>query len=152
MGDKNVTYLCSKIISTLLNIIVVLQNRGFYFQEGKWAMMSETISVLLWFLSKSTFSLIEWIYVSAPKSLHRSRSGDIFEEQKMRSELALGRLAILKKWGRLRATFEGSFFMFSGAKKLLIFLKKRCSVRTKKLHKMKLKMIIFDTWKKKYLN
>ena len=59
--------------------------------------------------------------------------GDIFMEQKMRFGLVLGWLAILKRknW----ATFEGSFFMFSGA----IFFFKHCSVRTKKLHKMKLK-------------
>ena len=38
--------------------------------------------------------------------------------------------------------------MFWGAKKNS--LKKYCSVRTKKLHKMKLKKKFFDTWKKNY--
>jgi hypothetical protein len=36
--------------------------------------------------------------------------------------------------GRLWATFEGGFFMFSGAILILIFL--NCSVRAKKLHKI----------------
>ena len=40
--------------------------------------------------------------------------------------------------------------MFWGAKKIKIFFFKYCSVRTKKLHKMKIKKIIFDTWKKKF--
>ena len=44
----------------------------------------------------------------------------------LRFGLVLGRLAILKKiiGRRLRATFESVFFMFSGAKKTLIFLLK----------------------------
>ena len=44
-----------------------------------------------------------------------------------------------KMGGRLWVTFEGCFFMFSGAKKMSNFFQKYCSVRTKKLHKMKLK-------------
>jgi hypothetical protein len=40
-------------------------------------------------------------------------------EQKRRFGIILGRLALLIKkiGGRLSATFEGGFFMFSGAKK-----------------------------------
>ena len=38
-------------------------------------------------------------------------------------------------------TFEGDFFMFSGAKNNLIFLKKYCSVQTKKLHQMKVRRL-----------
>ena len=40
-------------------------------------------------------------------------------EQELRFGLDLGRLAVLKNkgLGRLGATFEGAFFMFSGAKK-----------------------------------
>ena len=43
---------------------------------------------------------------------------EIFMEQELRFRLDLGRLAILKKrLGRLRATFEAVFFIFSWAKK-----------------------------------
>jgi hypothetical protein len=38
-----------------------------------------------------------------------------------------------KRLGRLWSTFEGVFFMFSGANKKWFFFK-HCSVRTKKLH------------------
>ena len=48
----------------------------------------------------------------------------------------LGPVGHSEKWGRLWATFESGFFMFSGAKKIFNFLKKYCSVRTKKLHKI----------------
>ena len=52
--------------------------------------------------------------------------GDIVMEQEMWFGLVLGRLAIMKKrsLGRLWATFEDSFFMFSVAKKIffLFFL------------------------------
>jgi hypothetical protein len=45
--------------------------------------------------------------------------GVIFMEQDMRFWLILGRLAILKKkLGQSWAIFEGSFFMFSGAKEI----------------------------------
>jgi hypothetical protein len=53
----------------------------------------------------------------------------IFMEQNRRFWLILGRLAILKK--KLGATFEAVFFMFSWAKKYVIF-EKHCSVRTEK--------------------
>ena len=57
-------------------------------------------------------------------------------EQKLRFGLVLGQLALLKQiLGRLQVTFEGSFSMFLWAKKI----KKYYSVRTKKLHKMKVK-------------
>ena len=52
--------------------------------------------------------------------------------------LVLGRSAIL---GQLCATFEGSFFMLSWAKKMLFFKKKRCRVRTEKLHNINLREI-----------
>ena len=48
-----------------------------------------------------------------------------------------------KVLGRLWVTFEGCFFMFSGAKKMSNFFQKYCSVRTKKLHKMKVKKMYF---------
>ena len=72
--------------------------------------------------------------------IEKSRGGRFFMEQELRFGLDLGRLAILKKkgLGRLWATFDGGFFMFSEAKKVGFFSKHR-SVRTKKLHKMKLK-------------
>ena len=38
-------------------------------------------------------------------------------EQELRFGLDLGRLALLKKMGRLWATFEAEIFMFSWAKK-----------------------------------
>ena len=64
----------------------------------------------------------ECLYIEVAK-------GAIFMEQNMRFGLILGLLAILKKnLGRLWATFEAVFFMFSWAKK------KDCIVRTKKLH------------------
>ena len=60
-------------------------------------------------------------------------------EQKLIFGLVLGQLAILeKKLGQLKATFEGSFFMFSWT---ILFL--NCSVCTKKLHKMKVKKLNF---------
>ena len=40
--------------------------------------------------------------------------------------------------------------MFWGAKEFKIFFKKHCSIRTKKLHKMKLIFFYFDIWKKNY--
>ena len=53
--------------------------------------------------------------------------GDIFMEEKMWFGHVLGRLAVSKKkggGGQLWATFEGVFFMFSGAKKNLKFFLK----------------------------
>ena len=61
--------------------------------------------------------------------------GNIFMEQIIRFGLVLGQLALMKKnWGRLGATFENNFFMFSWAKKNNFFFFKYCSVRNKKLH------------------
>ena len=62
---------------------------------------------------------------------------EVFIEHELRFALDLGRLVVLKKnsLGRLWATFEGVFFMFSGAK--IFDLKKNCSVCTKKLHHKK---------------
>ena len=60
----------------------------------------------------------------------------------MRFGLVLGRLAILKKqiWGQLSTTFEGGFFMFSVEKNIFFFFFEYCSVHTKKLHKMKVRL------------
>ena len=65
---------------------------------------------------------------------------EIFMEQILRFGLDLGQLAVLKRF----------FSCFQVQKNLIVF-KKHCSVRTKKLHKMKLKFFFFDTWKKNYL-
>ena len=53
------------------------------------------------------------------------------------------KLAGLKTVGlvELWATFDGRFLKFFGKKKILKFLKKYCSVPTKKLHKMQLRNI-----------
>ena len=69
-------------------------------------------------------------------------------EQKMRFGLILGRLAILKKkLGQLWLTFEASFFMFSWAKNNVNFLKKHCSVCTKKLHNFSfIKKVLILFW------
>jgi hypothetical protein len=40
------------------------------------------------------------------------------------------------------ATFEGVFFNFSGAKKVLNYFKRYCSVCTKKLHSIKVKKVL----------
>ena len=62
-------------------------------------------------------------------------------EQESRFGLDLGQLGVMKK--RVGADYKQLlrvfFFVFSWAKKMLyFFLKKRCSVITKKLHKMRL--------------
>ena len=44
-----------------------------------------------------------------------------------------------KNWGRLWATFEGFFFIFSGAEKYIYIYFFNFSVRTKKMHKMKVR-------------
>ena len=80
---------------------------------------------------------LEIIFILSYKgqNLSKAHQGDTFMEQNMRFGLILGRLAILKKkWGRLLASPESGFFMFSWAKKHFDFSKKHCSVRTKKLH------------------
>ena len=46
-----------------------------------------------------------------------------------------------KVWGRLWATFEARFFMFSWAKKILIFFWKNFSVCTEKLHRIRVKNV-----------
>ena len=59
-------------------------------------------------------------------------------KQNVRFGLVLGQLVVLKtaQPNLLLATFEGSFVMFFGQK--IIYLKKKyCSVRTKKLHRIK---------------
>ena len=49
----------------------------------------------------------------------------------------------------IMSNFWGEFFLcFGGQKKFWKFFKKYLSVRTKKLHKIKLKNFFFDTWKK----
>ena len=60
-------------------------------------------------------------------------------EQELRFELVLGRLALLKKktFGRIMSNFRGQLFQVSVGKK-------NCSVRTIKLHKMKLKKYFFS--------
>ena len=61
-------------------------------------------------------------------------------EQELRFGLDLADWQYWKKGlGRLWENFVGGFFMFSGAKKMFNFLKKRCSIWSKKFHKMKLK-------------
>ena len=46
-----------------------------------------------------------------------------------------------KGLGQLRATFEGGFFyVFRGQTNVEIFFRKHCSVSTKKLHKMQMKV------------
>ena len=71
---------------------------------------------------------------SMPKSLHRRCAGRHFYGTEMWSGLVLGRLAILKKsWADYEQHLTAVFSCFMG-KKCLIFQKKYCSVRTKKLH------------------
>jgi hypothetical protein len=61
--------------------------------------------------------------------------GDIFMEQKMWFGL-VGNTE-KKKFGLIMSNFWGRFFhVFRGKKKCLTFLKKDCSVCTKKLHKI----------------
>ena len=48
------------------------------------------------------------------------------------------------------ATFWGGFLMFTKSKIISKFFKKYPSVRTEKLHKIKIKTIFFVTWKKNY--
>ena len=62
-------------------------------------------------------------------------------EQKWRFGLYLGRLAILKKeniWANNEQLLRPVFSSFRGQKNRKKVKKKHCSVRTKKLHKMKL--------------
>ena len=54
------------------------------------------------------------------------------------------------KLGRLLATFEVGFFMFSGGNKNLIFFKEYCNVCTKKLLKIKIRKMCFFSWKNNY--
>ena len=72
------------------------------------------------------------------RSVDRWVLGHIYN---MKNQLCAGlgsRASTVKKiGGQLWATFEGGFFMFCGAKKNIFF--KYCSVRTKKLHKMKVR-------------
>ena len=60
-------------------------------------------------------------------------------EQKMRFGLVLGRLAILKKLGANYEQQRVVFPCFQGQKDNLILKKKYCTIRTKKLHKMKVR-------------
>ena len=70
---------------------------------------------------------------------------DIFMIWKINSGLVWAAGPVLEKkvWGRLWATFEGVFFMFSWAKKRKFFFWKNCSVRTEKLHRKKVKNFFF---------
>ena len=63
-------------------------------------------------------------------------------EQKMRFELVLGRLAILKKkiWADYEQLLTAVFSCFHGQKKFKIFLKNP-SIRTEKLHEMKVRKL-----------
>ena len=55
------------------------------------------------------------------------------------------RIVLVKKkaWGQLGATFEGSFFMFSGPKKYLKLFQKYCSIHIKKLHTLFYSLFFF---------
>ena len=91
---------------------------------------------------RRVFSFRKLLYFSKFKVLRYLQShyievaqGDIFMEQKVIFGLVLGQLATLKKklsnfWGWFFHVFRGNFFFF-----------KYCSVRTKKLNKMKSKEI-----------
>ena len=90
----------------------LISTRKFFISSFDW----KTVSLIFNWFFESIFVLQKTI----PKSSHyiEVAQGDIFMEQKMWFGLVLGRLAILKKksLGRLWATFEDGFFMFSRAK------------------------------------
>ena len=75
-----------------------------------------------------------------PKSLYRSRTGRHFYGTENEIWAGLGRLTILKKLGadydQLLRVVSSSF---QGQKNNLIFLKKYCSVHTKKMHILKVR-------------
>ena len=78
-----------------------------------------------------------------PKSKWRSRAGGDFYEKYLRFGLVLGRLAILKNkyWTNYEHFLRAfSFLYFRGNKSVSI---KYCSIRTKKLHKMKERKLYF---------
>jgi hypothetical protein len=88
-------------------------------------------------------SLCKLSSLTASKQSHyiEVAQGDIFMEQKMRFWLVLGRLAILKKelWANYEQLLRVVFSCFQGQKNYLKFSLKYFSVRTKKLHKMKVR-------------
>ena len=66
-------------------------------------------------------------------------------EQELRFGLDLGRLAVLKKrvWANYEQLLRVFFSVFRGETNVKKFLK-HCSLRAKKVHKMKLKNIFFS--------
>ena len=83
----------------------------------------------------------------ASYSVTKERSA-VMEAQISRQMSHMGSSAQYRKnnWGQLWATFEGSFLCFHGQKKS-IFLKIVCSICTKKVPSMKVKVIFFRNWK-----
>ena len=86
-------------------------------------------------------SAVSYLYYCNQSNYIEVAQGDIFMEQKMRFGLVLGWLAILKK--KMGADYEQLlrvvFSCFQGQKNNLKYFGKCCSVRTKKLHKMKVR-------------
>ena len=68
-----------------------------------------------------------------PKSLYISPTVSNFMEQKLRFELVLGRLAVLKKMANYEQFFGSIMLCFHGKIFYHFFSIKYCSVRTKKV-------------------